>query len=65
MKFGIGQPVPRTEDPRFLKGKGRYVADILPPLLHRGHDVVGVLLHLSLTTKLIVIAGHRRLVIGS
>ena len=42
-----------------------YVADILPPLLHRGHDVVGVLLHLSLTTKLIVIAGHRRLVIGS
>src|SRR5436309_14771660 len=30
MKFGIGQPVPRTEDPRFLKGKGRYVADIMP-----------------------------------
>src|SRR5262249_52815212 len=30
MKFGIGQPVPRTEDPRFLKGKGRYVADIQP-----------------------------------
>src|SRR5215468_1760294 len=28
MKFGIGQPVPRTEDPRFLKGKGHYVADI-------------------------------------
>src|SRR6185503_3012684 len=31
MKFGIGQPVPRTEDPRFLKGVGRYVADLLPP----------------------------------
>src|SRR5215470_1135122 len=30
MKFGIGQPVPRTEDPRFLKGKGCYVADIQP-----------------------------------
>jgi carbon-monoxide dehydrogenase large subunit len=28
MKFGIGQSVPRSEDPRFLKGKGRYVADI-------------------------------------
>ncbi len=31
MKFGVGQPVPRTEDPRFLKGTGRYVADITPP----------------------------------
>src|SRR4051812_21972045 len=27
-KFGIGQPVPRTEDPRFLTGRGCYVADI-------------------------------------
>src|SRR6185312_1090570 len=31
MKFGIGQPVPRTEDPRFLTGRGRYVADITRP----------------------------------
>ena len=30
MKFGVGQSVPRTEDPRFLKGSGRYVADIAP-----------------------------------
>ena len=36
MKFGIGQPVPRTEDPRFLKGVGRYVADLLPPNLAHG-----------------------------
>ena len=36
MKFGIGQPVPRTEDPRFLKGKGRYVADIMPANLAHG-----------------------------
>jgi carbon-monoxide dehydrogenase large subunit len=28
MRFGIGQPVPRKEDPRFLTGRGRYVADI-------------------------------------
>jgi carbon-monoxide dehydrogenase large subunit len=28
MRFGIGQPVARTEDPRFLMGRGRYVADI-------------------------------------
>ena len=27
-RFGIGQPVTRVEDPRFLTGRGRYVADI-------------------------------------
>jgi carbon-monoxide dehydrogenase large subunit len=27
-RFGIGQPVARKEDPRFLTGRGRYVADI-------------------------------------
>ena len=26
--FGIGQPVRRKEDPRFLTGRGRYVADL-------------------------------------
>ena len=28
MQFGIGQPVTRKEDARFLTGRGRYVADI-------------------------------------
>src|SRR5215470_15230852 len=28
MRFGIGQPVTRKEDVRFLTGRGRYVADI-------------------------------------
>src|SRR5579871_4129627 len=28
MAFGVGQPVTRKEDPRFLTGRGRYVADI-------------------------------------
>jgi aerobic carbon-monoxide dehydrogenase large subunit len=28
MRFGIGQPVTRKEDSRFLTGRGRYVADI-------------------------------------
>jgi CO/xanthine dehydrogenase Mo-binding subunit len=28
MRFGIRQPVARTEDARFLMGRGRYVADI-------------------------------------
>src|SRR5204863_4623601 len=27
-KFGIGQPVPRTEDPRLVRGEGRYTDDI-------------------------------------
>jgi len=26
-KFGIGQPAPRIEDPRFITGRGRYVDD--------------------------------------
>ena len=34
-KFGIGQPVPRLEDPRFITGRGRYVDDIdLPQQCH-------------------------------
>jgi carbon-monoxide dehydrogenase large subunit len=28
MKFGIGQPVPRQEDPTLLKGQGRYSDDV-------------------------------------
>ncbi|NNG04396.1 MAG: xanthine dehydrogenase family protein molybdopterin-binding subunit [Inquilinus sp.] len=28
-KFGIGQAVPRTEDPRLLTGKGRYTDDVV------------------------------------
>jgi carbon-monoxide dehydrogenase large subunit len=27
-KFGVGQPVPRQEDPRLLRGEGRYTDDI-------------------------------------
>ena len=27
-QFGIGQPVPREEDPYLLRGKGRYVDDV-------------------------------------
>ena len=34
-KFGIGQPVPRVEDPRFITGRGRFVDDIeLPRQCH-------------------------------
>jgi carbon-monoxide dehydrogenase large subunit len=37
MRFGIGQPVTRKEDARFLTGRGRYVADI--DLVRQGHAV--------------------------
>ena len=37
MRFGIGQPVTRKEDPRFLTGSGRYVADI--DLARQAHAV--------------------------
>lgn len=30
MKFGVGQPVRRKEDDAFLRGTGRYVADVSP-----------------------------------
>jgi aerobic carbon-monoxide dehydrogenase large subunit len=35
MKFGIGQPVPRQEDPTLLSGQGRYTDDVnLPGQAH-------------------------------
>src|SRR5579871_2422432 len=37
MRFGIGQSVPRREDPRFLSGRGHFVADIDLP--HQAHAV--------------------------
>ena len=30
-KFGVGQPAPRVEDPRFITGRGRYVDDLELP----------------------------------
>jgi aerobic carbon-monoxide dehydrogenase large subunit len=37
MRFGIGQPLTRKEDARFLTGRGRYVADI--DLVRQAHAV--------------------------
>ena len=31
LKFGIGQPVTRQEDPALLQGRGRYTDDIALP----------------------------------
>ena len=36
VKFGIGQPVSRLEDPRFITGRGRFVDDIDMPLQCHG-----------------------------
>ena len=34
-KYGVGQPVTRFEDPRLLRGEGRYVNDLaLPGMAH-------------------------------
>ena len=37
-EFAIGQAVPRTEDPRLLRGRGRFVDDV--PLVDPAHAVV-------------------------
>src|SRR4051812_2326535 len=31
LKFGVGQPVARTEDPVLLRGQGRYTDDVNAP----------------------------------
>ena len=31
LQFGIGQPVPRQEDPVLVRGEGRYTDDISLP----------------------------------
>ena len=48
-KFGIGQPVPRVEDPRFITGRGRYVDDIELP--RQCHGVVVMSPHAHATIK--------------
>ncbi len=35
--LGLGQPVPRTEDPRLLRGNGRYIDDMDAPGMVHGH----------------------------
>src|SRR4029077_20873993 len=36
-EFAVGQPVPRFEDPRLLRGGGRYVDDMVFPRMVFGH----------------------------
>ena len=37
-EYAIGQAVPRTEDPRLLRGRGRFIDDV--PLLEPAHAMV-------------------------
>ncbi len=36
-QFGIGQSVPREEDPRLLRGEGEFIADMARPNMAYGH----------------------------
>jgi aerobic carbon-monoxide dehydrogenase large subunit len=36
-EFALGQPVPRFEDPRLVRGGGRYVDDLVLPCMAFGH----------------------------
>ena len=36
-EFGIGQAVPRFEDPRLVRGEGRYVGDVALPGMTFGY----------------------------
>jgi len=36
-EFALGQPVSRFEDPRLLRGGGRYVDDMVLPRMVFGH----------------------------
>jgi carbon-monoxide dehydrogenase large subunit len=45
MKFGVGQPVARTEDPRLLRGEGRFADDVDLPGQAIGHAVRSPLAH--------------------
>ena len=46
--FGIGQPVRRSEDPKFLKGQGRYTDDVELPNAARGYFLRSPLAHAEL-----------------
>jgi carbon-monoxide dehydrogenase large subunit len=58
MRFGIGQPVTRKEDQRFLTGRGRFVADI--DLAHQTYAVFLYAPHAHARIRTIDTAAARR-----
>ena len=49
MKFGMSQPVPRREDPRLLRGEGRFIDDRAPAGALHGAAVRAPLAHARIT----------------
>jgi carbon-monoxide dehydrogenase large subunit len=68
-KFGIGQPVTRFEDPRFITGRGRYVDDINLPLQCYGVTIMSPHAHARIksidTTKAQKAAGVLAVLTGA
>ncbi|MSQ73080.1 MAG: hypothetical protein EXR27_17595 [Betaproteobacteria bacterium] len=58
-KFGIGQPVRRVEDQRFLTGRGRFVDDINLPRQCYGVPVLSVHAHARIRGAAGVFAARR------
>ena len=50
-QFGIGQSVTRFDDPRLLKGEGKYLDDINLPNQLRGYVLRLSLIHISEPTR--------------
>ncbi|MEM9059655.1 MAG: xanthine dehydrogenase family protein molybdopterin-binding subunit [Pseudomonadota bacterium] len=50
-KFGISQPVRRVEDPRFLRGEGKYVEDISLPGEARAYFVRSAVAHANIAVN--------------
>ncbi len=48
-EFAIGQPVPRFEDPRLLRGGGRYIDDMAFPNMAYGHVLRSTHAHARIT----------------
>ena len=48
VRYAMGQSVPRTEDPRLLKGIGRYLDDIRVSIDHNAPEVGDVVVHLPI-----------------
>ena len=58
-EFAIGQGVPRFEDPRLLRGGGKYVDDITLPLMAFGHVLRSPHAHAKIR-KIDIAAGQGR-----
>src|SRR5215472_1019008 len=54
-KFGVGQPVRRSEDPKLIRGEGRYTDDVNRPgqvyaVMVRSRDAHGIIRGIDVDT---------------